>query len=143
MGEGLSVQLVHNPSEDPKTVGDVTILHPNGTVLAQCAGFQHNRNMGKLMVNAAALTKQTVEAIETSDSAAADCCAKASAVEGSACCGTKAESKAESDCCAHDDKVQGKALAEAAAPVPYHLYGGAMCAAVLVTLTLRAALVRA
>lgn len=136
------MQLVHNASEDLKTSGDVAIRSADGVLLAECAAFQHNRNLGMQVENAAALTKRTVEALEAEPAALSStigCCApqQAASTTGADCCGsTKAETK-----------VETKAEAKAA----YHLlggvitlgrYGGVICAAVLVTLTLRAVLAR-
>jgi len=42
------VQLKHLEDESsPETSGNVFIKAPNGTLLAECEGFQHNRNYHK------------------------------------------------------------------------------------------------
>jgi len=151
MEEGLSVQLMHNASEDLKTVGDVAIRHPDGQLLAECPGFQHNRNLGKQMENSSALTTKTVEALKALSGGSSGCnepkeavaekptgCrSKAEEAKATGCCSGRAEEAKATDCCG------SKATGPATEAVPYHLYGGAaICAAVLVTLTVRVVLAR-
>lgn|ERR1719291_1119848 len=71
MDAGCSVQLSHCAKEDEASLGDVTLMAADGTVLASSQGFQSNANKSKRHELAPVLAAEAAEALKARAAAGA------------------------------------------------------------------------